>query len=73
MSRELLQLQEQAVPLDTFVCNAAIIAYGKGNWYFLRRKHRFCRREDLMVCGAGWCGAFQKPRFTMGESFEHVR
>ena len=32
MSRELLQLQEQAVPLDTFVCNAAIIAYGKGNW-----------------------------------------
>lgn len=26
-----------------------------------------------MVCGAGWCGAFQKPRFTMGESFEHVR
>ena len=36
MSRELLQLQEQAVPLDTFVCNAAIIAYGKGDWDFAR-------------------------------------
>ena len=41
MSRELLQLQEQALPLDTFVCNAAIIAYGKGDWDFFRKNIGF--------------------------------